>query len=491
MANQEAIDAMVQTAFDAGCPRDQVETFLSRGYVPLPWQWEFHAIAREADLENGPVDIGAGGARGPGKSHAVLSQAALDDCQRVPRLKGLFLRQTGLAAEESFDDLIMKAVHGKVPYIFNRSRNFLAFPNGSKILLGGFKDERDIEKYIGIEYDIIIIEERNQLPGERIEKLRGSLRTTKSNWRPRIYSSFNPGGKGHADVKKRFIEPYRMMMQTDTRFVPATYKANPHLKKEYIDYLEGLTGDLGKAWREGEWDLFAGQFFPEWKHNLHVIQPFAIPHDWKRIVMGDYGYSAPAAVYWGAISPDDILYIYRELYGPGRTYKALCEEIISLTPDDEQIEYWVFDPAIWAKDGKSDGALSGAEIMQQTFARIMQETNSKKQLRLLRGNNERVAGWTCVRERLKPKLMPNEDIGAGVQVFSTCPNLITTLPALIHDEHKPEDCDSDLEDHGPDALRYGCMSNPTRTKTRDEYDRARFNKIISAKRKKGIIPPRV
>jgi hypothetical protein len=31
---------------------------------------------------------------------------------------------------------------------------------------------------------------------------------------------------------------------------------------------------------------------------------------------------------------------------------------------------------------------------------------------------------------------------------------------LQHDEHDPEDVDTDQEDHGPDALRYGCMARP-------------------------------
>jgi phage terminase large subunit len=483
-----AIEKMVQTAHDAGCPRDQVERFLSYGYVPLPWQWGFHAAAREADREGGPVDIGAGGARGPGKSHAVMAQAGLDDCQRIPKLKVLFLRQTGISAEESFDDLIEKVFTGRIPYEHNRSRNTLNFRNGSKIILGGFKDERDVEKYVGIEYDLIIIEERNQLAGDRVEKLKGSLRTTKNNWRARMYSSFNPGGKGHGEVKASFVVPYRTQNEKKTRFVPATYKQNNYLKTEYIDYLEGLGGDLGRAWRDGEWDLFAGQFFPEFRYELHTCAPFTIADDWKRMVSIDYGYSAPSAVYWGAISPDDVLYIYRELYVTGQTYRTLTESIVSLTNDNEVIDYWVADPAIWQKDGKNDAGLSGADIMQQVFARMMMNTNTtRKQLRLMRGDNARVAGWDIVRERLKPRIMPNESMGAGLQIFNTCTELIRTLPELVYDDHKVEDCDTTQEDHGPDSIRYLCASNPTRSKTRKEYERARFNKIINSKKLKGII----
>ena len=110
------VKACIRAAHEAGSPSDQTQRFMSVGYTPYPWQWHFHAACREADDSDGPVDVGLGGARGPGKSHAVLSQAALDDCQRVPGLKVLFLRQTGQSAKESFDDLVSKTLRGHIVY---------------------------------------------------------------------------------------------------------------------------------------------------------------------------------------------------------------------------------------------------------------------------------------------------------------------------------------------------------------------------------------
>lgn len=133
--NQKALENCIATAKAAGCPQDQVRHFLEIGHIPLPWQWDFHSVARLADQPDGPVDIGLGGARGPGKSHSVLAQTGLDDCQRVKNLKGLFIRQTGVAAQESFDDLIEKVIVGRA--IFKRSGSTLKFPNGSRIILGG------------------------------------------------------------------------------------------------------------------------------------------------------------------------------------------------------------------------------------------------------------------------------------------------------------------------------------------------------------------
>ena len=306
-----ALERCIQTAKSSGSPRKQVENLLTRGYSPLPWQWKFHAISREADRENGPTKIGCGGARGPGKSHVVFAQVVLDDCQRIPYLKALFLRQTGVAARESFEDLIFRILTGKVGYEYNRGNNTLYFPNGSRVLLGGFHDERDIDKYIGIEYDLIAIEELNQLERDKVNMLLGSMRTSKPDWRPRLYCSFNPGGIGHQFVKDLFVLPHQYGLEKNTRFIPSTYKDNPYLNKEYIDYLESLEGNLGRAWREGNFDVFEGQYFIEWDKNQHVIAPFTIPDNWKKFRAYDHGRENPACCKWFAIDYDGRVHVYR------------------------------------------------------------------------------------------------------------------------------------------------------------------------------------
>jgi hypothetical protein len=131
------LERCFRTAKAAGSPRDQAEAFVSHCYIPLPWQWQFHAACRECDRKDGPVKVGAGGSRGPGKSHAIFAQITLDDCQRVPNLKALFLRQTGKAAKESFEHLISRVLANKIAY--QHTGSSLRFPNGSRVILGGFK----------------------------------------------------------------------------------------------------------------------------------------------------------------------------------------------------------------------------------------------------------------------------------------------------------------------------------------------------------------
>ncbi len=431
-------------AQEMGCPYDQVHNLIVRtDYVPYPWQWKFHAAAREADEPDGPVDIGAGGARGPGKSHVVLSQVGLDDCQRVPGLKCLFLRQTGISAQESFDDLISKTLKGKVTY--TKTKNSLKFPNGSRVLLGGFKDEGDIDKYIGIEYDIIIVEELNQLTSDKYEKLRGSLRTSKPNWRPRMYTSFNPGGVGHAWVKDRYVIPHRMGTEKETRFIPSTYKENPALNPEYITYLEQLGGDLGKAWREGEWDIFAGQYFQEWRFEHHVVQPFTIPATWPRFRSIDpSGRAGTTSCHWYALDNDGTVWVFKEYYETGKDYDEHAIAIRKMSEDEdgvaEQYPYTVIDSSAFAKAGFSETA---ADIYERHGV-----------TGLMPAAKERIIGWNAVHQYLRW----DKDTKPKLRVFSTCPAMIRTIPLLQHDERNPEDVKSIMEgsEHqdAADDLRY-------------------------------------
>ena len=443
--------------------------------MPFPWQWQFHAAARAADFEGGPTEIGCGGARGPGKSHAIFAQAALDDAQRVQGLKILFIRKTAISAKESFGDLIERIIKGKIP--FEMSNNVITFEKGSRLLLGGFHSEDDIDKYVGVEYDIIVIEELNQLTEEKYMKLMGSLRTSKQNWRPRIYASFNPGGIGHGFVKSRFVLPHRLLEERKTRFIPATYQDNKALNREYIDYLEGLEGDLGRAWREGDFDLFAGQFFKEFSMKVQVCEPFAIPEDWAKFFAFDYGLNHPLSLGWYATAPDGEVFRYRELHGSGMSYTQAAEEFVAMTPANEKLDYGVCDPAIWSKKGESDEGLSGAEI----FSRRVGELTGK-QPHLIKADNNRVVGWGIVREYMRPYMGSMDKVTSKLQIFNTGKALIEAIPNQVHSERVPEDMNKQDGDDPLDELRYALMSRPRPSATREEIGKREF---AMAMKKKG------
>lgn len=436
MVDSAQLERYMATAKAAGVTQEQMKLYGRMGYVALPWTFAFHLAARECDKDDGPVMVALGGARGPGKSHAALTQAC-EDCLRYNGIKLLFLRKVLKAARESFDDLVSR-VCKYIPHTYTPSTYTLAFDNGSKIRFGGYNNERDIEAYLGIEYNGAVIEECTQLSWDRINKIRGSIRTSRADWRPRLYLSSNPGGIGHGWFKEEFVRPYREKRQAATRFIPSTYRDNPYLDSGYIAYLEGLPGALGRAWRDGDWDSFEGQAFPEWNDTAHVREPFEVPEHWIRVRGVDWGSAAPFCCLWGAINPDSgRVIVYKELYETGLTDVEQARRIAAMTAPSEKIVFTFADPSMWASN-TLDVVTSTADKYRENG------------VVLTKADNQRLAG----KRRVDRAIADLPDGEPGLIVFSNCANLRRTLPELTRDELNPEDVNTHGEDHAYDALRY-------------------------------------
>src|SRR6478609_5879363 len=211
----------------AGCTRDQMSNFaVGRVYLQTR-QLVASAAARLCDKPDGPTAVGYGGARGGGKSHWLLAQMGADDCQRVPGLKCLLLRKVGKANMEHFEDL-RRRLFGNLEHQFSAYRGILTFSNGSRIIAGHFQSEKDIDANLGLEYDVIGIEEATTLSSRKHTDISTCCRTSKPNWRPRIYSTSNPGGIGHAWYRSKFVVPYLEKRENETRFVPARVSDNSY-----------------------------------------------------------------------------------------------------------------------------------------------------------------------------------------------------------------------------------------------------------------------
>ena len=155
-------EEFLAAALAAGCPEDQVRNLIRANVFLQPRQLAASAAARLCDHAAGPTAIGYGGARGGGKSHWLLAQMGADDCQRVPGLKCLLLRKVGKANTEHFEEL-QRRLFGGLPHEFSAYRGVLKFPNGSQIVAGHYQAEKDIDNYLGLEYDVIGIEEATTL----------------------------------------------------------------------------------------------------------------------------------------------------------------------------------------------------------------------------------------------------------------------------------------------------------------------------------------
>jgi len=418
-----------------------------------------------------------GGAMGGGKSYWLRWQLVkllayyyakygLDNimvglfCENYPALKDRHLNKI----KYEFPDWLGK--------YSAQDHNFILSPDfGSGIL--AFRNLDDVSKYQSAEFAAQGVDELTKNREDTFDFLRTRLRWPGiPTFDTKFLGGTNPGGIGHGWVKKRWINKQFEEGEQESElftFIPAKAIDNPHIDKGYYKTLESLPEQLKKAFLEGDWDIFKGQYFTEWRKEIHTCEPFDIPTDWVKFLCMDYGYTAPSAVYWCAVSPDGVIYVYRELYRTGLTYSALTKEIIALTPYNEDIKYWVIDPACWQKTKeKGKEAVSGADIMEDTYREKMKEMKKKgKVLTLLKGNNDRLNGWRALREYLKP--MVKEDVvTAKLQVFTTCVEFIRTVPALVYDPIRIEDVDTDGEDHAGDSIRYGIMTKPVAGRTQEE-----------------------
>ena len=423
-----------------------------------------------------------GGAMGGGKSY-WLRWALVKLLVSFAKKYGLIGIRVGLFCE---DYPALKDRHlSKIQYEFpewlgkiNKSdHEFILSPQyGLGVIC--FRNLDEVAKYQSAEFVVIAVDELTKNKKEVFDFLRTRLRWPGiPSSETRFLGGTNPGGIGHEWVKKLWIDKE---FDEDERekdlfaFLPAKAKDNPYLDKNYYKTLESLPLELRRAFLEGDWDIFKGQYFKEWRRNIHICEPFNIPSSWKRFICGDYGYAKPSAVYWCAVDNDGFVYVYRELYETELTYSALTKMIISLTLDNEDIRYWAFDPSIWARKGDE---LSGAEIMEQTYK---EKTNHE--LKLLQGVNDRLNGWRVVREYLKPTLKDGK-VKAKLQVFNTCHNFIRTFPSLIYDPIRVEDADTGGEDHSADAIRYGLMTKPI--SIIEEAEREREEKIRVAQNRQS------
>ena len=407
-----------------------------------------------------------GGARGGGKSWALRRKLTLM-CLRYPGIKCLLVRRTLPELRENHINLLKRELASLTKW--SECEKCLTFRNGSRILFGYCQRDSDTDRYQGQEFDIIALDEATQLSESAFNAFKACLRGS-NDFPKRIYLTCNPGGVGHAWVKRLFVdrrfedgeEP------SDYLFIQAKASDNPSLALNcpgYIDQLRSLPENLRRAWLDGSWDCFSGQFFSEFSRTDHVCDVFPIPREWKRFCALDYGFDM-LAVLWFAVDYDGRCYIYREFTRPNLTLSEAAKETAERCAEDK-IEYICASPDLWNR--RQDTGYSGFEIMSRTEGLPA----------LIRADNRRKAGWRAVREYLGC----GSDKAPMLRIFSSCDELITCMGALIFDRDDPEDASSEPHavTHLPEALRYGIMSRISAPEERAESD---F--IIPSRKNPGI-----
>jgi hypothetical protein len=368
----------------------------------------------------------------------------------------------------------------------------IRFWNGSKVYLCHCKDEKDIYKYQGAEIHVLLIDELTHFTEDMYRFLRNRVRMVGvvipkeyAGRFPRILCGANPGNIGHLWVKSTFVtagQPMelRMMPANDggmlRQYIPARLEDNPSMTADDPGYemrLEGLgSAALVQAMRWGDWDVVEGAFFDCWNTARHVVRPFEIPEDWTLFRSGDWGSAKPFSFgWWGVVGdkfkteqglwlPRGCLVRYREWYGmqPGKPNAGLKlhadvvgKGLAEREAKDRRLVGGVLDPAAFAEDG-------GPPIAE----RINAELIKGKLVPFRPADNKRVPGRGAMGgwDQMRGRLVGDEDGLPMIVTFSTCVDSIRTIPALQHDPLKPEDLDSDMEDHAGDEWRYACMSRP-------------------------------
>lgn len=436
-----------------------------------------------------------GGARGGGKSDGMLGDWIRHAQEFGESASGLMVRRE----RTQLYDLIERSRQIYTPLGARLTDNVWRFPNGARLRFAYLEHDSDADAYQGHSYSRVYVEEIGTFPNEApIKKLMATLRSARGV-RVGLRATGNPGGPGHAWVKARYIDPaprgYEIITDPETGlervYIPSRVTDNRILAESDPGYISRLKAsgsqELVRAWLEGDWNVVAGAYFPEFS-AAHIIEPFEIPAWWSRIRSMDWGSTHPFAVYWGAVSdgtlpafPRGAILVYREWYGwngkPNEGAKLTAKEvgdgIKSLEAGDPKISDEVIDPSAFA--------VSGGPSIAESMGLDWRRADNKRVARL-----GALGGWNQLRERLR-----GIDGTPMIFLFKSCVHAIRTIPGLQHDPKNAEDIDTESEDHAADAIRYLCMSRPwTRDQPKSEPRRwptdQSINEIIKRAREKRL-----
>ena len=426
-----------------------------------------------------------GGAAGGGKSDALLAEALRQ--VHIPAYRALILRKTYPQLSELIDrsQAIYKPAFPRA--VYNASTHTWRFPSGARIMFGSMQHVQDRTNYQGRRFDFIAFDELTHFTWEEYSYMFSRNRPSRDRdgERTRVYmrATTNPGGIGHGWVKDRFITPAPPMtpiveemtvqgpagpvsIKRDRVFVPATVFDNQELldaDPAYLGNLALLPEAERNALLYGDWDSFSGQVFREWKNDpahyedrlwTHVIAPFEPPRHWKCWRGFDFGYSRPFSVGWFVADEEGRIYQIAEYYGcTGSPNEGLKMNPVEIAAEIRRFEQE--SPLLRGRDiiGIADPAIFD-ESHGESIADLM--ARHPNYVTWFPGDHTRLAGKMQCHYRLA---FDKEGLPM-FQTFNTCRNFIRTIPALIYDERKVEDIDTDGEDHAYDMWRYVLMDNP-------------------------------
>ena len=422
-----------------------------------------------------------GGARGGGKSWALRWKAILM-CLHYNGIKILIMRKTYPELEGNHITPLKAILNGVATY--NGTEHKFQFPNGSFIKFTFCSRDDDLTRIQGHEYDIIMIDEATNMTEFQIKAINACVRGV-NNFPKRLYMTCNPGGPGHGYIKRLKEGVFKPEENPDEfKFIQSLVTDNKALmaeQPEYIKQLMALPPKLRSAWLEGNWSVYSGAVFEEYRDDpdhyedrkwTHIIPAMAeIPRGWTIYRSFDWGYSKPFSCAWWAVDYDGVIYRILEFYGckeneENEGVKWIDDKIFSEIARIEREHPYlagksikgVADPAIWDASGTG---LSTADVA------------AKHKVYFDKAKNDRIPGWMQCHYRMAF----DENGYPMMYVFNNCKAFMRTIPTLCYSETHPEDLDTDQEDHVADEFRYFCMSRPIKPRMVNEVRKPAFDPL--------------
>ncbi len=449
---------------------------ISDYYDAFPRQREFHRSGAKYRL--------FGGAAGPGKTKALLWEA-IRQANKYDGCDTLLLRRTYPELESSLLAYFRRDVPRAMYKSYNESKHLVTWTNGSTTRFGYCRNENDVYQYQGAEFLFIGIDELTHFTLKQWQFLTSRNRCPVPNSFSNMAGATNPGNVGHAWVKALWVDkqPPAGFQRSDLydprdyKFIRARIEDNPIYAHdaEYRRTLEALPEHLRRAFLDGDWNVFAGQYFDIFDIGRHTARPedIRLEHWWPRWISVDWGFQHPSAVYWHCAMPGTVAQAFRpEAFSSpdasataGR--KDLTPEGVSYSNAVRIVTYREFvqnglSPRMLAQAiAERSGRERICEVLlsPDAFAHRTSESSIAEQLgdvlvanglpRPAPADDDRIGGWQLMYQLLESNAW---------LITETCPQLIECIPQLVRDERRREDIRKVDGDDPADAARYGLVS---------------------------------
>ncbi len=414
-----------------------------------------------------------GGAKGGGKS-GIQRRIQLIYATTTPGYVGVIFRRhyKDLASnhiikfQSEYPELDKFYIKGSKEYYFPP-------PLNSRIMFRSLGDEKDLNKYKGVEFHGLSIDEVDEFEPDWIIRLRTCNRSSDKSIRPWTLLSGNPGGVSHHYLKRIFIDRKFTDNEKpeDYAFVQALLSDNTIMAESDPNYRDRLSAErnlqIRRAWLEGAWDIEMGQFFSDWNPQVHVIEPIDPiegMRGWYKYGAMDWGWAHDMSFGWWAINPETQQNVlYREFYcrkmNPEQVTKALFKY-----PDTNEQKYVAAGHDCWISMRDGGTCVADQFHVSRPF-----------RLNLIEIPRDRKQGWAQVRAGLQytdfPESWGPEQIASTPRILitSNCRLTIEAIPRMQHDKTDFEDCAKiDVRDESPmgsgddgiDMVRHAAMSRP-------------------------------